>query len=84
MELTRYRVSCMVLLGMGLLPGYGAAPWVWVVCMPCSVTLSAKIGKAVSQSLPRLDCQACQSKRVFANVRLYWIDFSTVVLVECW
>ena len=48
-------------LGMGPLPGYGATPSVWVhflgmghmhaMCWS-SVTMSAKIGKAVSQSLP--------------------------------
>ena len=48
------------------------------------MTLSAKIGKAVSQSMPRLDCQACQSKRASANVRLYWIDLSTVVQLVAW
>ena len=50
----------MVLLGTGSLPVYESASWVWVCFLGMgrphamcwsSVTLSAKIGKAVSQSL---------------------------------
>ena len=63
MELTRYEVSRVVLpgTGMGLLIGHGSAPWAWVrslgmghlhVMCWSSVTLSAKLGKVASRSLP--------------------------------
>ena len=67
MELTRYGTSRVVLLGTGLLPGYGSAPWVWVRSLGMgrlhamrwsSMTLSAKIGKALSQCLPSSSSQS--------------------------
>ena len=77
MELTRYGASHVVLPGTGPLPGYGSAPWVWVrslgmvgmghlhaMCWS-SVTLSAKLGKVVSRSLPSSSRQS--SRFVYRN-----------------
>ena len=61
MELTRYGASHVVLPGIGSLPGYGSASWVWVrslgmsrlhVMYWSSVLLLAKLGRVVSRSLP--------------------------------
>ena len=88
MELTRYGASCVVLPGMGPLPGYGSAPWIWVCSLGMghlhamcwsSVTLSAILGKVVSTSLPNPSLPPCIVRNSYHSSEPHFLSTLTGV-----